>query len=313
MNEIMDHVDHLIHFDGIVHWCFLIAVLIFAVGVCWVTLRVLLPLKRLVKQSRWILEGNSSPFKNSTGGIREIDELRRSLCYMLEQIELGREREAMYRDALTQSQENERMRIAHEIHDDTIQSLVLVSHNLERATYSAKNNKRDITDHLDNARNQLQSTVDSLRQMIMNLRPTILDDLGLVAAIDALRDNHPVFEFVVSGENRPISHTQELALFRTVQEAISNAERHASPHHVIATLRYSKAHVSLEICDDGVGFQVPPQLQEFANSEHYGLIGLYERITHLGGQFKIDSQPRIGTRLAATFEVVSPAHEGQQS
>ncbi|MCA9905815.1 MAG: hypothetical protein KC547_18290, partial [Anaerolineae bacterium] len=84
------------------------------------------------------MEGDLPDFSGSVSGIGEIEQLRRSLQYMIGEIKTAQDREANYRNALTESQENERKRIAREIHDDTIQSLVLVAHSLERATGTAR-------------------------------------------------------------------------------------------------------------------------------------------------------------------------------
>jgi signal transduction histidine kinase len=111
-----------------------------------------------------------------------------------------------------------------------------------------------------------------LRQMIGNLRPTILDELGLAAAIEVLCEKYEKLEFTVIGEAYGIDQTHELAIFRAAQEAIHNAERHAQAKKIVATLTYSPAAVTLEVCDDGVGFQIPHQLQEFLVRGHYGLL-----------------------------------------
>jgi signal transduction histidine kinase len=296
MNELMNHAGHILHFDGIIHWCFLIAVACFVIGLLWVIFRILLPLRRLARHASDIIEGKLPAFDASGGGIREIERLRVSLQHMVAQIKTAQERETAYRNALTETQENERKRIARDIHDDTIQSLVLVGHSLERAmgTHTADDQ------HLVTARTQLVQTIDNLRQMIVNLRPTILDELGLAAAIEVLCERHARLEFSVVGQAYAIDQAQELAIFRAAQEAVYNAERHARARRITATLTYSKSAVTLEVCDDGVGFEIPRQFQEFAMRGHYGLIGIRERILHLGGQLNLISERATGTRVTVT-------------
>lgn len=294
MSEIVYHMNHLFHFDGILHWCFLIAFFGFVLGILWMILRILIPLRRLAKQAESIMTGDLPTFDTS-GGIHEIDGLRRSLQHMVAQIAAAQERELMYRTALMESRENERKRIAREIHDDTIQSLVLVAHSIERAAGETHN------PHLDAARNQLLHTIDNLRQMIADLRPSVLDELGLVAAVEALCDDHPFLNFTVKGDVYPLDAMQELAIFRAAQEAIHNALSHANAAQISVTLSYAPQSVRLEVCDDGQGFSLPGQLQEFALRGCYGLIGLRERIQQIGGVVAVDSQPSGGgTNISVT-------------
>jgi signal transduction histidine kinase len=259
--------------------------------------RVFVPLRRLAKQAASIMEGELPTFDQPVSGVRELEQLRRLLHYMIGEIKTAQERETNYRNALTESQENERKRIARDIHDDTIQSLVLVAHSLERAMGTTGTSESSLVKHLENARSQLIQTIDNLRQMIANLRPTILDELGLATAIEVLCEKHKILEFSIVGDVYGIDQPRELAIFRAAQEAIYNAERHSQAKRIVATLTYSKAAVTLEVCDDGIGFRIPNQLQEFSVQGHYGLIGIYERIQHLGGQFNLFSQLATGTRI----------------
>jgi signal transduction histidine kinase len=300
-------------FDGVLHWCCLIALFAFVVGLLWVSIRVLIPLRRLAKQAEIIMNGSlatSSPtFDKPVGGIREIEQLQRSLRCMVDQIQAAREIETAYRKALTESQENERMHLAREIHDDTIQSLVLVSHSIERAAQAQKNedypDKLQASGYLDSARSQLIDTIDNLRQVIANLRPTILDELGLATAIEVLCENRPTLAFSVIGDVYGIDHTRELAIFRAVQEITRNAECHAHAKQIKIELIYSADTVALEVRDDGVGFQVPQHLQEFAVRGHYGLLGIQERVRHLGGKVNMISKPAVGTCITVMIPTVA--------
>lgn len=293
----MEHLEHVVQFDGMLHWCFLIALFGFFVSLSWVVVRVLLPLRQLVKLAEGIGEGDFAIFAEPIHGIAEIDRLRVRLHQMMEQLQSGQERERAYQNALTDSQEHERMRIAREIHDDTIQSLILVTHHLERATSAANTEQDGLPVHLKNARNQLLNTIDRLRSLIANLRPTILDEMGLVMAVEALCETHAALDFQVVGNACELQPAQELALFRTAQEAIHNAERHAQASQINAMLIYSETEVTLKVSDDGVGFEVPNQLQEFAAKGHYGLLGIRERVRHLGGNLSLTSNMKIGTEI----------------
>ena len=298
----MEHVGHLVQFDGMLHWCFLIALFGFLVSITWVVIRVLMPLRQLVRLADGISQGDFETFAQPIGGIAEIDRLRLGLNRMMEQIKAGQEREYAYRNALTDSQEYERMRIAHEIHDDTIQSLVLVAHHLERATLAVgKEQDTPLPNHLKNARIQLLNTIDRLRRLIANLRPTILDEMGLVMAVEALCEAHSTLAVEVLGDVLELQPAQELALFRTAQEAIRNAERYAQADQINAMLIYSETDVTLKVCDDGIGFEVPNQLQVFAANGHFGLLGIRERIRNHGGSLKLTSEKTVGTEIEVSF------------
>ena len=299
MSETMNHLTHIVQFDGLLHWCVWLALFGFLVSLTWMVWRVLLPLRRLAKQANGIIEGNLPVFDLPSSGIKEVEQLRRSLQFMVGQIRVAQEREVAFRNALTESQEHERMRIAREIHDDTIQSLVFVAHTLERAKQG------EVAVHLETARTQLIEVVDNLRQMIADLRPTVLDELGLAAAIEGLCEVHPEIEFTMVGAVYELGHDQELAVFRAAQEALYNAERHAHAQRIVATLTYADGLVTFEVRDDGRGFRIPQQLQEFAARGHYGLVGIRERMLHLGGQLNLISELAEGTRLSVTI----PAHQ----
>jgi signal transduction histidine kinase len=299
----MEHLQHLFHFDGILHWCFLIAVFGLLIGLAWVIVRVLLPLRQIARLAANVNEYSLPDFSHPTHGIAEIEQLRRTLVQMTTQIQAGQAREAAFRNALTDSQERERIRIAHEIHDDTIQSLIVVTHHMERAL-AATDPQASVRSYLQAARSQVVSTIDNLRQMIANLRPTVLDELGLITAIETLADTRPSLRFQVVGDAFPMDPQQELAIFRTVQEAITNAERHAQAKRISATLSYTDGGVQLEVSDDGVGFPVPRHLQDFVSIRRYGLVGIRERIAQLGGQLKLTSEVGHGTQISVVLPTV---------
>lgn len=303
MNHLIEHLHHLTHFDGWLHWCIWIALVGFPVVMVWIVLRVLLPLRHLAEQAERIAAGDLATFDAPLSSIREVEKLQRALQTMMAQLAAAQERELMYRSALTESQENERRHIAREIHDDTIQSLVVVAHSLERASYAASDAARQ---HLEVARQQIVNTIDNLRRMIAHLRSTVLDELGLAAAIETLCEDDPRLRFHLEGQPQPLEHYQELVLFRAAQEAIHNALRHAQASVIDVVLTYSRDGVYLTITDDGRGFVVPAQLRELALHGHYGLIGLRERVEHVGGVLSVESRPYSGTRLSVALPITQP-------
>lgn len=304
MTDLIEHTTHVFQFDGFLHWCIQISLVVFAIGIIWMIFRVIRPLRRLAKQAECMMDGKLPTFDPPWDGIREIERLQSALKLMVQQIQAAQVREVHYRNALTESQEQERKRIARELHDDTIQSLIVVSHSIERAMGACGGG--DGVAHLGRAREQLIQTIDDLRHLIGDLRPTMLDDLGLVAAVESLAEDYPMVEVVTNGDLPALDHDRELVLYRVAQEGIRNASRHARADHVSTTLSTCGSAVQLEICDDGDGFTVPKHLHELAAQQHYGLLGIYERVTHLGGRMELSSSPQAGTRLCVTFPLAVP-------
>lgn len=306
MNVFADALNHLLHqFDGFFHLCFLVSICIFVVGVIWVLLRILIPLWDLSIEVTKVTKGNKDVFLKPSRGIAEIEELRRTLRSMTIQLSAAEERELVFRNALIDSQENERRRIARELHDDTIQSLVVISHNVDRASQAICAMQGNALEHLQTARQMLNGAVDSLRRLIVNLRPTVLDELGLVTAIEMLCETDTRVCFRLDGQLPEINQTQELALFRTAQEALHNAEYYAKAQHINVHLICKDELVKFEVIDDGVGFDIPSQLQEFAMQGHFGLLGIRERVQHLGGELNLQSTKNSGTTLAITLPLIA--------
>lgn len=301
----MEHLHHMTVYDGVLHWCFWIAVGGFVVGMLWVMLRVLMPLMALARMAESIMAGSDLPkFDLPVGGIPEIDRLRVALRRMNEQVRVGQARERMYRAALTDIQESERTRIARDIHDDTIQALVLVTHTVERVTALIEREPQAALRPLHGLREQVVGIINDLRRMIANLRPNVLDELGLAVALAALREQHPKVEVEVIGQPYAIDQGHELAVLRAAQEGVRNAERHAHAQHIRVRLDYGIGEVTLCVSDDGRGFSLPERLQDFAVRGHFGLMGIWERVSVLGGRFSLHSQPGTGTRLTLNLPVV---------
>lgn len=296
MNELVTNLGHLLHYDNFLHWCFLVGIGIFLAGLAWMFIRVLIPLRRLAQAAQAIADGTLTSFDMPRSGIREIEQLHNALQRMMSQLQSAQHLEIKYRQALTETQEHERLRIARDIHDDTIQALILVAHNIDRAARAPIP-----ADYLAAARKQLVETINSLRTMIANLRPSALDELGLVTAIELLCEQHPHLAFQLEGDVYEMDSAQELAIFRAAQEAVRNAERHANAKTITVHLTYAPTRVVFEVSDDGVGFHIPTHLHEFAAHGHYGLLGVQERISHLGGQLCLRSEKAAGTRITVTF------------
>lgn len=203
--------------------------------------------------------------------------------------------------------EEERKRIARELHDETSQSLTNFVIRLEMllesmdAGASPQALREDIVKLRDLAARALQET----RRLTFDLRPTILDDLGLVPAIRWLLKNNLdpglTTEFEVIGCEQRLSDEVETAVFRIVQEALSNINRHAAADHVRVLCEESDEALRVVIEDNGRGFQVDRISPDFPQGRGLGLFGMGERADLLGGRLTIDSQPGAGTRVEAVI------------
>ncbi len=212
-----------------------------------------------------------------------------------------------YARQIIHAQEEERKRIAREAHDETAQILVALSRRLE-ALAADEGLPQGFLDRLEGVRRLATNALQSVRRFSRDLRPPVLDDLGLVPAVEglvaALREEGIDAQLEVDGAPRRLEAEEELCLFRIAQEALNNVRRHAQASRVALRLGFYPACVRMSIQDDGRGFEAPDSVVELARSGKLGLIGMHERARILGGTLRIDSRPGQGTTL--TVEV--PVH-----
>ena len=218
---------------------------------------------------------------------------------------LEREQERQkYISELITAQENERHRIAQEIHDQTIQDLIVIAN--KAAFLASRVEDSDLKKDNLWIKEALLEKIDDLRKLSLKLRPSILDNFGLVSGIKWLVNNSSNrsevnIDFLLKGEERSLSQLIEVTVFRVVQESINNIIRHAKADRAVIKLEFAEKNLSLFIQDNGVGFDLPPRLTFFANEKKLGLIGIEHRILSVGGELKLDSAPGKGTTLYATF------------
>lgn len=209
------------------------------------------------------------------------------------------------------AQEEERKRIARELHDDTSQALAALVMTLDSAV---------VADGSEPARGRLLHmkelavrTLDELHQIILDLRPSMLDDLGLVSAIrwyaeSRLESQGIKVSFETSGDEQRLPSQMETALFRVVQEAITNIAKHAEADNVVISLEFNHSTISIEVEDDGRGFDIASLSRAADKSGGLGLMGMKERIGLLDGTLTLDSEPSRGTRLS--IKVPLPEKDG---
>lgn len=276
----------------------------------WFLQRVLNPLRQLCVQAKQLARGDFDAFEQPSGGIPEVESLRRSMAGMVRHVRRAQEHSYVYAEVLANGQEAERARIARDLHDQTVQSLVAIGQSIEMAQKWIETDPVRATKLLQAARAHSLETISELRDLIGDLRPPALDELGLVAALELQADRYaslPVTIKVEGNEHR-LPEAQELALFRSVQEALINACRHSRATRVDIQVVYEAAGVRLRITDNGTGFTPPKHFDDLIANEHFGLLGIHERIQQLNGKVQIVSEKSVGT----TVDIYLPSDNNHQ-
>lgn len=210
-------------------------------------------------------------------------------------------------------QEEERKRIGRELHDETAQSLVALATSLEMIRARLPDADGGLKTQLKSLQEQALHTLDEMNNLIYELRPSMLDDLGLVAAARAFASRELEaagvdLDFRVVGREKRLSPTLESTVFRVIQEAINNVVRHARARHVSVLLQFKRKLAIVRIIDDGQGFDVKEALNTRHGMRGLGLLGMRERILLVNGTLEIKSRAGgSGTEIA--FEI--PAAEGK--
>ena len=232
----------------------------------------------------------------------KVAERTRELERSYQEIE---QKEAARRELLSKIlsvQEEERKRIARELHDETTQSLVALVMRLEALAATPQEAVGKIGDGVNNIRGLAIRTLDNIHKIIFDLRPSVLDDLGLLAALRWYAENRLAASNIkahieLPDEDKKLQPQIEIALFRIVQEAVTNIIRHAEAHNVILTVEFVDSRIRIEVEDDGKGFDTGAVSTRRDKNQGLGLLGMEERVALLGGKFFIDSQPGSGTHL----------------
>jgi len=241
-------------------------------------------------QDRALLSTLSGQLAALVRNAQLVDELRA-------QVDALRAREATLdtlNERLQHAQEEERTRIAADLHDEALQTAL----HLRRRLLADGRGRVAASGHVAIA----EAVIDQLRLVCTTVRPPALDELGLAAALETLAldlgadltvpillDADPALTELA------LSPAVELVLYRAAQEALNNALRHARPATLRMTLRCEDGAVQLSVCDDGDGFAVPERLDTLAAAGHLGLAGLQRRVGYAGGRLSVTAEPGRGT------------------
>ena len=238
----------------------------------------------------------------------EVETQRRITQLQEDRLREAEKREALRGDLLRRvvaAQEAERQRIARELHDETGQELTALGLGLRGVSRMLGANHELAAHNLHQLENLVARSLDELQRLIANLRPSHLDDLGLPAALrwwagETQKVAGITVTVTVAGTEHPLASPVKIALFRIAQEALTNVIKHAQAQNVAITLTYSGADVRIEVQDDGWGFDVERAMSD-ERRQSWGLLGMRERASLLGGEFTLDSHPGRGTRIAVVI------------
>lgn len=281
-------------------WLVVLAALILSVAVnIWLVLRVVRPLRQLSDCAKQLAGGNFAALQQPLPGTPEVEALRHTMSSMAQHVRRSQDEALAVRHALTEGLEAERQRLAHELHDDTVQALVAVAQSIDLATQWIGKEPERAVPLLKASREQAVESVGGLRRLIANLRPPALEELGLIPALRMLGQDEPALTIRVetTGAERRLEAALELALFRVAQEAIHNAWRHGRATEITLDVGFYANRLTLAARDNGKGFSPPKHLDVLARDAHYGLLGMQERVANLNGTLSITSEPGRGAEV----------------
>jgi signal transduction histidine kinase len=292
----------------------LVPALLLAVLALWFgAAQIVKPLQALEVKAAKLAWGDFKEIEGPVYGIAEIRNLQAELIHMAHQLEAAQDSLHSYIGAITKGQEEERLRLARDLHDDTIQSLIALKQRVQLGKMVPP--KETSPTMLAELETLTEQTIENLRRTTRALRPIYLEDLGLVAALEMLASETGQtadlrVEFQHNGSERRLPVDVELALYRMTQEALNNTARHAQATHASVKIEFKPQALDLSISDNGKGFEVPTSPAEFVPGGHFGLVGLYERTQLIGAQLEISSSPGTGTRL--NVHLPSTTHSPEQ-
>ena len=245
------------------------------------------------------LSTNGVPLIDSNGDLvgyrgvdRDITELKR-----------WRENMLFYISEITRAQEEERKRIARDLHDETAQALATLSLDIEAITRAREQLSQETLGQLEQLQDKVDAVMQGVRRFSHELRPGVLDQLGLLPALEWLAEdmiiNHGVDARVeVIGTERRLSPEEELVLFRIAQEALCNVRKHSQATEAVLILEFCDQKIRMAITDNCQGFELPDMLSDFAGKGKLGILGMHERARLLDGSFSVQSEAGKGTTLS---------------
>lgn len=262
------------------------------------------PLRRLEQLAeRLAREGDPVDLERPVGGIAEVRHLQATLASMARRVSSAHQALRGYIGAISRAQEDERRRLARELHDQTIQDLIALDQRIQMLGMRLKSAGSIEPEQVEDLHRAANEAIQEVRRLSRALRPIYLEDLGLVPALEMLaRETQTALAIPVGFQARGVPQRlpseAELTVYRIVQEALSNVGRHAQARHAWVEVEYQPEALTAQVRDDGVGFQPPERTSDLALQGHYGILGMYERAERVGARLSIASSPGEGTRVS---------------
>ena len=245
---------------------------------------------------------------NQIGVAIENARLYQSQQEVAEQLRRMQENLRFYLHQVTKAQEEERKRISHELHDETIQALVALSRRLDTIASGDKGLPEEYRHQLEEIWQQTNDIIKEVRRLSQDLRPAALDSLGLLPALEWLTSEVTSYSGIetkvkVRGEQRRLPEEMELVLFRITQEALRNVWRHSKASKAEIKVEFEPGITRITVSDNGKGFNLPDKIDGLARDGKLGLAGMKERAQLIGGTLTVQSSPGKGTSIT----IESPA------
>ena len=295
-----------------------ILLLFFTIGISTLVIGIALD-QLVIKKIQYFVEAASffgrGDFKR-TIHIKSDDEIRRladsfneMAKTLLEKMRLERK----YLSQIIEAQENERRRISRELHDEIGQALTAIKFNLDMMDKDLPSTFPVVRERLKEAKSLSDQTLTAMRQLSMDLRPTMLDDIGLIPTLRWYIQNFSnrlniCSNFHAVGVEKKLPQQIETALYRIIQEALNNIAKHSGANRVEIHLEQRDSVLSASITDNGRGFDLDKVLLPDSLERGFGIIGMKERVSLLGGKIDIQSKPGSGTYIY--IEVSCPTRNG---
>ncbi len=238
-----------------------------------------------------VIGGQVVSFQNIARDVTQEKEMQENLRFYIEQT--------------TKAQEGERKRIARQLHDEVAPPILLLIQQLDSVgSLTRPRLSQPLREKLEELREQAIEALQGVRRCAQDLRPSILDDLGLIAALEWMAEDLGKKSAIearveVTGNQPELSGDVQLLLFRIAQEALSNIRRHAQASTAKVKLEFGGEKIRMTISDSGKGFEVSPHHDDLTRTGKLGIAGMYERARLLGGTLRIESELGKGTRVIA--------------
>ncbi|GMR10818.1 MAG: hypothetical protein BMS9Abin28_1642 [Anaerolineae bacterium] len=282
------------------------ALIVTLIGLWFGATQVVRPLRMLQDRAERTEAAEDGGLGDPVGGIVEIQQLQETFVHMAARLRSTQRALRAYISALTHAQEEERHRMARELHDETIQDLIAIDQRIQMVSADLDKSNPEQAAQLNSLHREVNRAVNEVRRLTRALRPIYLEDLGLTTAVEMLaddlqRDRQIPVEVRIEGDVRRLSGEVELAIYRIIQEALSNIVRHSEAGTVAILLSFRNGDIQAEVRDDGVGFDGPSKASTLAANGKFGLMGMHERADLIGAELSIKSEPGGGTQVRLTL------------